>query len=166
MGVVPGRLQTAQYAEVVVRAAALDRSEESIRQRVQTRLERQRRVLPEAGTNFSAMIDEGALTRLVGGPAVMQDQLKTLVTAPELPNVSIRVVPFAAGPLPTNKFIILTFDGPPGLVFLESPTGQPVLERESDLEPYHDAYAVLEELALPAGGSYESLLKLQREYQT
>ena len=168
IGVLPGLLQTAQYAEVVVRAAALDRSDESVRQRVQTRLERQRRVLHEAGTNFSAMIDEGALRRVVGGPAVMQDQLKTLVAVSELPNVSIRVVPFAAGPLPvpTNKFIILSFDGPPDLVFLESLTGQLVLERESDLEPYHDAYAALQQLALPAGDSYDRLLSLQREFQT
>ena len=168
MGVVPGLLQTAQYAEVVARAAALDRSEESIRQRVQTRLERQRRVLHDAGTNFSAMIDEGALRRVVGGPAVMQDQLRTLVAASELPNVSIRVVPFAAGPLPvpTNKFIILSFDDLPDLVFLESLTGQLVLERESDLEPYHDAYAALQQLALPDGDSYERLLSLQREFQT
>jgi transcriptional regulator with XRE-family HTH domain len=167
MGVLPGLLQTAQYAEAVARAAALDRSDESIRQRVQTRLERQRRVLHEAGTKFSAMIDEGALRRVVGGPAVMQDQLKTLVAASELPNVSIRIVPFAAGPLPvpTNKFIILSFDGPPDLVFLESLTGQLVLERESDLEPYHDAYAALQQLALPAGDSYERLLSLLGEYQ-
>jgi len=165
--VVPGLLQTAQYAEVVVRAAALDRSAESIRQRVQTRLERQRRVLHEAGTKFSAMIDESALRRVVGGPAVMQEQLKTLATASELPNVTIQVVPFAAGPLPvpTNKFIILSFDGPPDLVFLESLTGQLVLERESDLEAYHDAYAALKQLALPAGDSYDRLLSLQREYQ-
>jgi transcriptional regulator with XRE-family HTH domain len=168
MGVVPGLLQTEQYAQVVVRAAAPDMSDESVQQRVRTRLERQRRVLHAAGTNLSAMIDEGALRRVVGGPAVMQDQLKALVAASELPNVSIRVVPFAAGPLPvpTNKFIILGFDGPPDLVFLESLTGQLVLERESDLEAYHNAYAALEELALPAGDSYERLLSLQREFQT
>jgi len=166
--VVPGLLQTEQYAEVVVRAAALDPSEAYIRQRVETRLERQRRVLREAGTEFSAMIDESALRRVVGGPAVMQEQLKTLATASELPNVTIRVVPFAAGPLPvpTNKFIILSFDGPPDLVFLESLTGQLVLERESDLEAYHEAYAALQQLALPPGDSYGRLLSLQREYQT
>jgi len=167
IGALPGLLQTAEYAEAVARAAALDRSEESIRQRVQTRLERQRRVLHEAGTNFSAMIDESALRRVVGGPAVMQNQLKTLATASELPNVTIRVVPFTAGPLPvpTNKFIILSFNGLPDVVFLESLTGQLVLERESDIAAYHDAYATLQGLALPAEGSYDKLLSLQREYE-
>lgn len=167
MGVVPGLLQTAQYAELVVRAAAVDLSDESVQQRVQTRLERQRHVLHEAATKFSAMIDESALRRVVGGPEVMQNQLKALVTASEMPNVTIRVVPFAAGPLPvlTNKFIILSFDGPPDLVFLESLTGQLVLERESDLAAYHDAYATLQGLALPAGDSYETLLAFQHEYR-
>jgi len=168
MGIVPGLLQTPRYAEVVVRAAAVDLSDESIRQRVQIRLERQRQVLHEAATKFSAMIDESVLRRVVGGPAVMRDQLKTLATVSELPNVTIRIVPFAAGPLPvpTNKFIILSFDGTPDLVFLESLTGQLVLERQSDLAAYNEAYVALEELALPAGDSHDRLLSLLREYQT
>jgi transcriptional regulator with XRE-family HTH domain len=167
MGVVPGLLQTARYAQVVVRAASVDMSDESVQQRVQTRLERQRHVLHEAATKFSAIIDESALRRVVGGPAVMQDQLKTLVTASELPNVTIRVVPFAAGPIPvpTNKFIILSFDGPPDVVFLESLTGQLVLERESDIAAYHSAYATLQGLALPADESYERLLAFEHEYR-
>lgn len=168
LSVVPGLLQTDQYARAIVRAGYPHMSDESLQQLVQARLERQRRVLHEAGTNFTALLDESALRRVVGGPAVMENQLKSLLKASELPNVIIRVVPFAAGPLPspTNKFIILSFDGPPDVVFLESLTGQLVLERESDLEAYHDAYAALQELALPAGGSYDRLLTLQREYHT
>jgi len=166
-GVVPGLLQTAQYAQAVARASAVDRSDEIIQQRVQTRLERQRHVLHEAGTSFSALIDESALRRVVGGSAVMENQMKALVTASELQNVTIRIVPFTAGPIPvpTNKFIILSFDGPPDVVFLESLTGQLVLERESDITAYHDAYATLQGLALPAEGSYDKLLSLQREYE-
>jgi len=167
VGLVPGLLQTAEYAKVVTWAAGVDLSDESLRQLVEARLERQRRVLHEAGTKFTAVVDESVLRRVVGGPAVMQDQLKTLVAASELPNVTIRVVPFAAGalPVPTNKFIILSFDGPPDLVFLESLTGQLVLERESDLAAYHDAYTTLQGLALPADDSYETLLSFLREYQ-
>jgi transcriptional regulator with XRE-family HTH domain len=167
MGIVPGLLQSARYAEAVTRAAAVDLPDESIQQVVQARLERQRRVLHEAGTNFTAMIDESALRRVVGGPAVMKNQLKTLLSASELPNVTIRMVPFAAGPLPapTNKFIILSFDGLPDLVFLESLTGQLVLERESDLAAYHDAFAAIEGLALRADDSYERLLAIEHEYR-
>jgi transcriptional regulator with XRE-family HTH domain len=168
MGVVPGLLQTAQYARAIVRAASPSMPDESLEQRVQTRLERQRRVLHESATEFSAMIDESALRRVVGGPVVMQDQLKTLAAVSELSNVTIRVVPFAAGPLPvpTNKFIILSFDGPADVVFLESLTGQLVLERESDVAAYHSAYATLQELALSADDSNGRLLSLLREYQT
>ncbi len=167
MSVVPGLLQTGEYAQVVVRASAVDVSDESIQQRVQARLERQRHVLQEKATKFAAMIDESALRRVVGGSAVMQRQLTYLLTACELPNVSIRVVPFASGPLPTptSKFIILSFDGTPDVVFLESLTGQLVLERESDLAAFHDAYATLDGLALPADDSYERLLAFQHEYR-
>jgi transcriptional regulator with XRE-family HTH domain len=167
LGVMPGLLQTELYAQAIVRAVVPHMSDESLGQLVQARLERQRRVLHEAGTNFTAIVDESALRRVVGGPAVMQDQLKALVTASELPNVTIRLVPLAAGalPTPTSKFIILSFDGPPDVVFLETLTGQLFLERESDVAAYRDAYAALGALALSAGDSYERLLAIQHEYR-
>jgi transcriptional regulator with XRE-family HTH domain len=166
LSVVPGLLQTERYARTIVRGAYPHMPEETLRQIVQARLERQRRVLHEAGTNFTAMIDESALRRVVGGPELMQNQLKTLATVSELPNVTIRVVPFAAGPLPspTSKFIILSFDGPADVVFLESLTGQLILERRSDIEAYHEAYEALEAMALSGGDSYNKILTLQREF--
>jgi transcriptional regulator with XRE-family HTH domain len=167
LSVVPGLLQSEQYALAIVRGAYPHMPEEDLRRLVQARLERQRRVLHVAGTNFTAMIDESALRRVVGGPTVMQNQLKTLATVSELPNVTIRVVPFAAGslPSPTNKFIILSFDGPADVVFVESLTGQLILERQSDIEAYHEAYEALEGMALPAGDSYDRILTLQRGFQ-
>ena len=167
LSVVPGLLQTERYARALVRAGYPHMPEESLQQLVQARLERQRRVLREAGTSFTAILDESSLRRVVGGPAAMQDQMKTLLAASELPNVTIRIVPFAAGPLPsaTNKFIILSFDGPPEVVFLESLTGQLILERESDLAAHNEAYAALQKLALSAGDTYDMLLSIQREFQ-
>jgi len=167
MSVVPGLLQTEQYALATVRAVFPDISGESLHRLVQARLERQRHVLHESVTHFTVMLDESALHRVVGGRAVMQGQLKSLLAASELPNVTIRVIPFASGslPTPTNKFIILSFDGPPDVVFLESLTGQLVLERESDLAAYHDAYATLDGLALPARDSYDRLLAFKHEYR-
>jgi transcriptional regulator with XRE-family HTH domain len=167
LGVVPGLLQTELYAQAIVRAVVPHISGESLGQLVQARLERQRRVLHEAGTSFTAIVDESALRRVVGGPEVMQDQLKALVTASESPNVAIRVLPLSSGalPTPTSKFIILSFDGPPDVVFLETLTGQLFLERESDVAAYRDAHAALQELALPAGDSHDAILSLQRDYR-
>jgi hypothetical protein len=167
LSVVPGLLQTEGYARAIVRAGFPQMPDASLQQLVQARLERQRRVLHEARTSFTAILDESALRRVVGGPAAMQDQMKTLVAASELSKVTIRLVPFAAGPLPsaTNKFIILSFDGPADVVFLESLTGQLILERESDLAAYNEAYAALQKLSLPVGDSYERLLGLLRDYQ-
>jgi hypothetical protein len=168
LSVVPGLLQTERYARAIVRAGDPHMPEENLQQLVRARLERQRHVLHEARTKFTAIVDESALRRVVGGPAAMQDQMKALVTASELPNVTIRIVPFAAGPLPsaTNKFIILSFDGPADVVFLESLTGQLILERDSDLAAHNEAFAALQKLALPAGDTYDRLLRLQREYHT
>jgi transcriptional regulator with XRE-family HTH domain len=166
LSVVPGLLQTERYANAIAGAVYPNGSDENRQQVVQARLERQRHVLHEANTNFTAMLDESALRRVVGGPAVMEEQMKSLLAASALPNITLRVVPFAAGPLPaaTNKFIILSFSGLPDVVFLESLTGQLVLERQSDIAAYHEAYAALERLALPAGDSYDKILSLQCKY--
>ena len=166
IGVIPGLLQTQEYGEATTRAVYPGVAAETLEGLVRARLERQRRVLHESGTKFTAMIDEGALLRVAGGAAVMRDQVRNMLEAAELPRVDIRIVPFAAGPLPApvNKFIILGFDGNPDVVFLESLTGQLVLERESDLAAYRGAYEALERLAISADESYERLRSLQRGY--
>lgn len=62
-----------------------------------------------------AIIGEGALRRMVGGPNVMRDQLEHLLTYTSGGTVTLQVIPFAAGALPTSdSFSILTLPGGPG----------------------------------------------------
>ena len=163
LGVLPGLLQTERYAEAVARAMRPSIPAESLSQLVQARLERQRRVLRETRTNFTALLDEGTLRRVVGGEEVMREQARALLTAAELPNVAIRLVPFDAGPLPapTNKFILLAFDGLPDVVFLETMTGQLFLERDNELRAYQDAFLILEGLALTADETRDRILAFE-----
>jgi hypothetical protein len=82
----------------------------------------------------------------------MREQLAALRDASRLPNVTLQVVPFEAGPLPvvTNKFIILGFGraSMPDVVYLETLTGELVLDTAAEVAQYAEAFARLREMSL------------------
>jgi transcriptional regulator with XRE-family HTH domain len=157
LGYIPGLLQTPDYARAILRVIYPRKQTGESEQLVRARLERQARLRGGDAPEFRALIDESVLHRLVGDATLMQDQLEALLAASELPAVTLRVVPYASGALPTgnNKFIILGFDSPAmaDVVYAESLTGALILERDTDVDAYHDAYQTLEGLAASAEDS-------------
>jgi transcriptional regulator with XRE-family HTH domain len=91
---VPGLLQTREYAEALLQAHFPPLDEETIEERVTARLARQALL---NRTNpcvvFSFIVEEGALHRMVGGTAVMKEQLAWLQKCTLLRNVEIQVMP-------------------------------------------------------------------------
>jgi len=169
LNLVPGLLQTADYARAVVRAAVPRWVPEVVEQRVSGRLARQQILTSPAGRpQFNALVDESVLHRVVGGPAVMAGQLTRLLEMTELPNVSLRVIPYRAGALPTgNKFIILTFaqETMPDVVFLEGLTGDLYLDHVDDVEAYNATFWSLGELAVSAPESREMISSAAAAYR-
>lgn len=151
LGFIPGLLQTADYARAIVRAAVPKWVPEVVEQRVQGRMVRQELLRSEDPPRFEAVVDESVLHRMVDSPAVMHSQLERLLKLSELPNVSLRVIPYEAGALPAgnNKFIILGFTRPvvSDIVFIEGLTGDLYLEDLRDVEIYNLAFRRLAQLA-------------------
>jgi len=151
LGIIPGLLQTAEYARAVVRAAVPQWVPEVIEQRVHGRMARQQILDSPHRLRFDAVVDESVLHRVVGSPSIMAAQLERLLAAADLQNVSIRVIPYGAGALPAgnNKFIILSFaeSAVPDVVFVEGLTGDLYLEDASDVEVYNTTFRALSELA-------------------
>jgi transcriptional regulator with XRE-family HTH domain len=127
VGVIPGLLQTTDYARAVMTAIHPPLSTDEIEQRVAGRIERQRLLTSDNAPQFNAVIDEAVLHRLAGDRHVMSAQLMHLLAASQLKTVAIRVLPFKSGilPVPTNKFIILSFAEPSveGVVYVEGVVG-------------------------------------------
>jgi hypothetical protein len=69
------------------------------------------------------IIDEGVLTRPVGGARVMCDQIGRLVTAARQPKIMLQVLPVSAGAHPglDGRFAIAHFDGAPDVAYLDNP---------------------------------------------
>ncbi|WP_170220748.1 helix-turn-helix domain-containing protein [Amycolatopsis cihanbeyliensis] len=89
--VVPGLLQTSEYARAMMARARL--TEDEIENRVAMRIGRQVVLTGPQPVRFTALIAEGVLGQLIGGPAVMVAQLRRLLEASSMPHIHLRVVP-------------------------------------------------------------------------
>ncbi|MGW0810487.1 helix-turn-helix domain-containing protein [Nonomuraea sp. NPDC002799] len=121
--VVPGMLQTEDYArEVILATRGIARITHSgVRSRVEARLDRQQRVLHRTEPCVLAVVlDESALTRRFGEPSVMREQMEHLLEISLLPYVSVHVLALdALHPVNTGAFIHLKFAAFDDVVYLE-----------------------------------------------
>ncbi|TQF04479.1 helix-turn-helix domain-containing protein [Kitasatospora acidiphila] len=100
LDVIPGPLQTPEYAAAIAKAdvarGIID--ETQAKERLALLAARRRRLIQSpAGPYFYAVLNEGCLRRVVGGPAVMVRQLDALEQASASPRITIQVAPFALG---------------------------------------------------------------------
>lgn len=150
--VVPGLLQTPEYARAVTKAAVEGLSEDRLDTLVEVRLARQDVLRGDPPLELSAVLDEAVLRREVGGPGVMARQLERLVEAARLPQVRLQVLPFAAGAHigVTGPFVIFSFSITSDLnvVVLDHLTSSLYLERKEDLQAYTEAFNALQIHAL------------------
>ncbi|MEU0543860.1 helix-turn-helix transcriptional regulator [Nocardia sp. NPDC005978] len=157
---IPGLLQTADYARSVV---ALGHDEDGER-RVSLRRHRQELLTREGAPTFWAVLDESVLRRPVGGPAVMRGQLEYLIKISQLPNVTIQVLPYAAGghAAAGSSFTMLRFAESelPDIVYLEQLTSALYLDRREDLELYRQVMDQLSVQAEPPERSREFLTEI------
>jgi transcriptional regulator with XRE-family HTH domain len=105
---VPGLLQVDEYARAMYEITAGD---DDVERKVSARMQRQELLRRRPPVVLSAVLNEAVLRRPIGGPAVMARQLDHLVRASELPNVTVQVLPFAAGghPAMTTPYVIVEF---------------------------------------------------------
>ncbi|MFF8033042.1 MULTISPECIES: helix-turn-helix domain-containing protein [unclassified Streptomyces] len=150
--VIPGLLQTPEYARAVTEAALEGTSEERLDALVEVRLARQDVLRADPPLELSAVLDEAVLRRQVGGPGVMARQLTRLVEAARLPQVRLQVLPFTAGAHigVTGPFVIFSFSRTSDLdvVVLDHLTSSLHLERKEDLRTYVEAFNALSVHAL------------------
>lgn len=160
--VIPGLLQTPDYAREVLRAWDPAATSRWIERALAARLARQRRLTGDAPLQLAAVIGEGALRPLVGGPDVMPAQLRHLVDLAAAPNIALRVLPFTSGAHAglTGPFKILRFRDEQDVATVESRGGDMYLE---DVEPFAQALRRLRAAALPQRKSAAIIAAMRRE---
>ncbi|MDT4990958.1 MAG: hypothetical protein QOH97_850, partial [Actinoplanes sp.] len=150
--VIPGLLQSAEYAVAMIRAARLSDTPMEIDRRVHVRMARQSLLSQDDPIDLWVVLDEAVLSRPVGGDEVMLDQLVRLVESAKLPNVTLQILPFAAGAHAgmDGTFAILDFPeaADPEVVYAENATGGLFLEKADELKKYSSIFDTIRSTAL------------------
>ena len=109
--IVPGLLQTDEYARAVIEVGADIGDPETIQRRLALRMARQTVLLRDPPPRLSVVLDEAVLHREVGGPELLRRQLQRLYDASLRPSVELLILPFSAGAHPalSESFMILDF---------------------------------------------------------
>jgi len=167
--VVPGLLQTPEYASAVIAGNLPEASPEQVDKRVNVRMRRQERITdPDGPLRMWAVIDEAALCRKVGDNPTMHDQLLHLVELSHLPHVTVQVLPFQAGAHPglSGQFAVLEFTDATDatVVYLEGVTSDLYLEKDTDVQAYSVMYEHLRAQALSAEQTREFVTDAAERY--
>jgi transcriptional regulator with XRE-family HTH domain len=169
---IPGLLQTPEYARAVFRAGWPTATAQEIDRWVEIRTERQEiLVRPDPPPpRFSVVLSEGALRRPVGGYDVMREQLEYLMRPRDRANVTIQVLPFDAGvhPAMVAPFTMMAFPDPDdlGVVHVENATGGLFLEEPAELRIHDEIWGTLQASALSADDSQAFLRSTSFGYRT
>jgi transcriptional regulator with XRE-family HTH domain len=157
--VVPGLLQTADYAREIFRNGPIELDPDGVERLVEVRLARQEILFRDDRPRLWAVIDEAVIHRVVGGTEVMRRQLRHLADAAQQGKTTIQVMPYCAGAHAgtIGAFVILDFQeaADPAMVYVETLAGDIYLEERSDVNRYTLAFDRLVAAALHPDNSVQ-----------
>jgi transcriptional regulator with XRE-family HTH domain len=167
VNLIPGLLQTEDYARAVIRAGMMNSPSEDVERSVALRMARQPAVTRDDPPKVWAVMDEAALRRRVGGAGLMRMQLEHLLAQAQLPNVAVQVIPFAGGAHPAmgRPFVILVFPDriDTDVVYLEDLTSALYLEDVAEVDRYNVFFNHLRATALSFDDSSALITSVLKE---
>jgi transcriptional regulator with XRE-family HTH domain len=164
--VIPALFQTPGYAEHVVRTAEPDLSGDVVDQRVELTMARQDVLTrhPDPPT-VTTVLDESVLHRPAGNDIVLAEQLAHLLKLAERPNVTVRMLPFAAGMHAgiSGTFTLLSFPAmlanDPGVAYTEDRIRGTYHDDPDDIARYRATLNRLQDQAYSAEESRAAVLR-------
>ena len=168
LALVPGLLQTSDYARAVLAATDPGTSIEMSEGFVAARMIRQQVIKRDDPVKYQVVISEATVACPVGGKRVMRNQLERLIEAATESHVSIQVLPFAAGAHPglEGSFTLLTLPGiPHDIGHVEGQMGAVYLESQDDVRRCTMRFAAVGALALSPTDSRRWIEEKLIEYQ-
>ncbi len=161
---IPGLLQTAEYARSIMNLAGVPADE--IDTRVAVRVGRRDVIAGRNPAQFRAYVGEAALRTIIGGPAAMSYQLEQLVQLGQWDNVELQVVPLRADWHPglEGLFSIASFgDGRDPVVHLENRISGLFLHETAEVSAYEEALGRMDEVALSPAESTKFIVGIIEE---
>ena len=163
-----GLVQTEDYARTIIKAIAPKIAPEILEQRVEARLRRQELLEQASLPSYRLLLDEAALRRPVGSPALMAAQIAKLLELSAAGKVRTQIVPFAVGSYSVAdiSFTMLEFNESmlSPIVFVEGLVGSQYYERPVDVARYRECIEYIRDSALNPSDSTERLLEIKETY--
>jgi transcriptional regulator with XRE-family HTH domain len=163
--IIPGLLQTPDYARALFLAAGADEAKAD--ELVAVRLERQS-VLDRADPpHVITVLDESALRRLVGSPAIMCEQLTHLAGMAGRPDISVEVVPASTGATAglSGGFQLASCDGAPDVLNIDG-VEDVTEERRSLVRHATRIFDLVRGDALPRAASRALIMEAAEQWKT
>jgi transcriptional regulator with XRE-family HTH domain len=163
---IPGLLQTADYARTLFRASqSASTTEDEIDELVSARIERQGILDHPRPPELWVVLDEAVLHRLIGSRKVMYDQLLYLADTSCRLNVTVQIVPAAVGAHSglLGAFIVAAFDGAPSILYAETAVEGQTIEKSALVGKAALAFDRLRADALPRGAARDLIGKVAEE---
>jgi transcriptional regulator with XRE-family HTH domain len=166
--IVAGLLQTEAYARASIRQLAPEMRESQVETRVEIRKKRQELLNRADAPLMFFIMDEGVVRRSVGGKDVMRGQLQRMIDVTEMPNVTIEVVPFSAGVLPSMNAPFVIYEFPDAadddVLYLEDGRGDPLSRDDQDeILSFRESFKRLSAASLQPHGTIDFLHELMGE---
>ncbi|MFP8941818.1 helix-turn-helix domain-containing protein [Streptomyces fenghuangensis] len=166
--VVPGLLQTEEYARHILRKGAVGRAVKGeVERHVALRMERQRLLTRADAPRLWVLVEETALRRSVGPPQVMRAQVDRLLEEAERPNVTLQITEFSSGfhPGTYGPFVLFRFGLPelPDMVYVEYLTGAVYLDERTEVASHLELLDRMSAQAATARRTKEILRDFRRE---
>ncbi|MFF3765082.1 Scr1 family TA system antitoxin-like transcriptional regulator [Streptomyces sp. NPDC001922] len=164
--VVPGTLQTADYARALFRSQP-DLSHEQVEERVAARMARQERLKSDSSPHRWAILDESVLRRRIGSRACMYAQLASLLDQAATATSEVQIMPFKSGahPLLGGSLTILTLTGASAVVYEEGIEAGRLYEDPQAVFKHRRHYDVLRANAHSLTESAALIRSVMEDYQ-
>jgi transcriptional regulator with XRE-family HTH domain len=162
---VPGLLQTADYARAIL-GAGPEAVADEVEQMVSARMDRQSILDRDAPPLLWVVLDEAVLHRCVGSPKIMHEQLLHLAEMAGRPRVTVQVVPARTGTHAglLGAFIVASSDGASDIVYLETSADGQVSDMPRVVAQVMLRFDILRAAALPRDDSRDLLLKAVQKW--
>ncbi|MFD7894005.1 helix-turn-helix transcriptional regulator [Streptomyces sp. NPDC059743] len=163
---IPGLLQTKAYARAIFRAGHPTATEEEIDEMVAARLQRAELLAHPTQPTVWVVLDEAALRRVVGGPAVMAEALRHIINLMRRHRIIAQVLPFGAGAHAAmgGALKLMEFDDAPRLAYVDGLASGQLLDDPATVRSYVLAYDLLGASALSPEASLALMESVAEDY--
>ncbi|MFC0116050.1 helix-turn-helix domain-containing protein [Kibdelosporangium aridum] len=164
---IQGLLQTEAYTAAAASSARAMVHPIDVDRVVELRMRRQERLFDPDFAGLLAVMTEGAIRTVVGGPKVMSTQLAHLLKIGQSEKVSIHVLPFTVTPPGCDSLVIFSFphESDNEVVYVDSDTAQRIHEDREPVRQCTYTFDMALGQALSSSASQELIRNVMRELQ-